>query len=281
MDLLDAAGYFDNDSVYDAYTGLYLHKAQFASFEGAAPDGSFARRRTVSLAPGVTPAPRDAVVVHGERWITGAFISDGFFDSPIRKTASAKAVTDSFQFLTPGQAALGGAPTKTAFGQGRYLKDTVNTPTNANYNGQYEISFGLSEVVSDELFLKDSVRLYHIRTVTTALEGFNIATADEVEDYARGEDPLATVVFSGAFDPITEQQAPGITTTGVLMYAYKVYNYQTQADPTNLAGDKVLFVAKSAVTPLAGSRVSINSEPYMVHGFQAYYDSWKLKVRRA
>ena len=281
MKLSNAAKFFDRDSVYDAYTGLLLYKAQYASFEGAAPDGSFSRRRTVSIAPEVTPAPRGVVRVQNELWINGNFIGDSFFDKTIRRTASAKAVTDMFQFLTPGQAALASTPTKTAYGQARYLKDTVNTQTNANYGGQYELAFSPSEEVSDEMFLKDSSKLYHVRVVTKELEGFYMATADEVEDYARGEDPLATVMFAGAFDPINETTVPGITTTGVLMYAYKVYNYETQADPTNVPGDRFLFVAKSAVTAVTGTTVTINGDPYRVHGVQGYFDSWKLKVRRA
>ena len=131
------------------------------------------------------------------------------------------------------------------------------------------------------MFLKDSSKLYHVRVVTKELEGFYMATADEVEDYARGEDPLATVTFAGAFDPINETAVPGITTTGILMYAYKVYNYETQADPTNVPGDRFLFVAKSAVTAVTGTTVTINGEPYRVHSTQSYFDSWKLKVRRA
>lgn len=281
MKLLAAAKYFDRDSVYDAYTGLLLFKGQFASYDGSQPDGSFSRRRTVSVAPPVAQPPRSVVQVHGEKWILGEFITDGFFDAPIRKTASAKQVTDLFTFVSPGQAALGASGSVSAYGQARYLKDTVNTPTTSDYSPQYEITFGLNETVPDEYFLRSSTDLYHIRTTYTALEGFTVATVDLIGVTDYGENKFVTVVFSGGIDPITELPAAGVTTTGILLYAYKLYYHATEADPRNAQGDKTLIVAKSAVTPVNGGPVSIDSEPYRIFGITSYHDSWNLRVRRA
>lgn len=285
MKLLAAAKYFDRDSVYDAYTGLLLFKGQFASYDGSQPDGSFSRRRTVSVAPNVVHPARSVVQVHGEKWIVGEFITDGFFDAPIRKTASAKQVTDLFTFLTPGQAALG-VTTATpalvsAYGQERYLKDTVNTPTTSDYSPQYEITFGPNEVVPDEYFLRSPNDLYHIRTTYRALEGFTVATADLIGATDYGENKYVTAVFGGGIDPITELPAAGTTTTGILLYAYKLYFHATEADPKNNQGDKTLIVAKSAVTPVNGAPVTIDSEAYRIFGITSYHDSWNLRVRRA
>lgn len=281
MKLANAALYFDRDSVYDGYTGTLLFKAQFASYDGSLPDGSFSRRRTVSVGPDVVHPARSVVTVHGERWIVGEFIRDGFFDAPIRKTASAKAVTDLFTFLTPGQAALGAVGTTTAYGQERYLKDTVNTPTTSDYSPQYEITFGPNEVVPDEYFLRSPNDLYHIRTTYRALEGFTVATADLIGATDYGENKYVTAVFGGGIDPITELPAAGTTTTGILLYAYKLYFHATEADPKNNQGDKTLIVAKSAVTPVNGGPVVIDSEPYRIFGITSYHDSWNLRVRRA
>lgn len=281
MKLRSAAKFFDRDSVYDAYTGSFLFKGQFASYDGASPDGSFARRRTVSVEPSVAQPPRDAVKVHNELWILGQFITDGFFDTPIRKTCSAKQVTDLFEFCTPGQAALGRPGESEAYGQARYLKDTVNTPTNANYSPQYEISFGNSEAVPDDYFLRTDKSLYHVRTLNTALEGFIVATADVIETTPHGENKFVTVSIAGEWDPIEETGGPGVLTTGILIYVYKLYEHATEADPLNRAGDKTLIVAKSAVTPLAGSEVSIDDEPYRILTVQSFHDSWNLRVRRA
>lgn len=281
MKLAQAALYFDRDSVYDAYTGALLFKGQFASYDGSLPDGSFSRRRTVSVGPDVVHPARSVVTVHGEKWIVGEFIRDGFFDKPIRKTASAKAVTNLFTFLTPGQAALGATGTTTAYGQERYLKDTVNTPTTSDYSPMYEITFGPNETVPDEYFLRSPKDLYHIRTTYTALEGFTVATADLIGSTDYGENKFVTAVFGGGMDPITELPAAGTTTTGILLYAYKLYYHATEADPKNAQGDKTLIVAKSAVTPANGGPVTIDSEPYRIFGITSYHDSWNLRVRRA
>ena len=80
MKLAAAAVYFDRDSVYDGYTGTLLFEAQFASYDGSQPDGSFSRRRTISAGPSIAHPARSVVTVHGEKWIVGEFITDGFFD---------------------------------------------------------------------------------------------------------------------------------------------------------------------------------------------------------
>lgn len=281
MKLANAAVYFDRDTVYDGYTGQLLFKAQFASYDGSQPDGSFSRRRTVSVGPGVAHPPRSAVEVHGEKWIVGEFVTDGFFDKPIRKTASAKIVTDLFEFVSPGNAALNLPGLVSAYGQERYLKDTVNTPTTSDYSPQYEITFGSNEVVPDEYFLRSPNDLYHVRTVYTALEGFKVATADLIGVTAYGENKFVTVVFSGGIDPITELSSAGVTTTGILLYAYKLYYHATEADPRNNQGDKTLIVSRNAVTPENGTSISIDGEPYRIFSINSYHDSWSLRVRRA
>lgn len=281
MKLSQAAKFFDRDSVYDGYTGDFLFKAQFSSFDSGQPDGSFARRRTISVAPSVIPPVRNAVTVHSERWLVSDFIVDGFFDKPIRKTASAKAVTDLFHLLTPGQAALNLSSDVQAYGQESYLKDTVNTGTNSDYNPQYEVSFGISETIPDEHFVRSDTKLYHVRTLYTALEGFHVATCDLIAGTHDNDNKFVTVVFSGAINPITELPAAGVTTTGILMFAYKLYQLATEGDPSNRPGDKTLIVAQSAVTPVNGTAILIDGAPYRIFSAQLYYDSWNLRVRKA
>ena len=281
MKFSKVATFFDRDSVYDAYTGAFLFKAQFASFDGSQPDGSFSRRRTVSVAPGVAQPPRDVVTVHGEKWIVGQYISDGFFDKPVRKTASAKQVTGKFDIVSPAEAALNLPTTRWAYGQAVYLKDTVNTPTNSDYSPQYEISFGPTERVPDEIFLRTDTDTYHVRTVYAALEGFTIATADQIGTTDFGDNRFVQVFFNGSIDPMTEMSMPGVATTGILLYAYKLYTHVTEADPMNRPGDKTLIVAKSAVTPISGTELNIGPDTYRIFSVQSYYDSWSLRIRRS
>jgi len=292
MRLHSAAKYFDKDVLTDGYTGAPLYKGQFASFMGAAPDGTTARRRTLSLAPGLVPPARH-VVTHGtEKWIIGQPNIDQFYGSEIRQTYMSKKVTDSFGLYTPGQAALNGTPTVTVHAFTEYLKDTVNSTSNSEYNPQYTVTVGINEAPVNGYFLKAADKVLHIRTTYEAPEGFWVLTVDEVAakqgaQWQAGDTTVAsgtvTATFpqTGTYDPITDTYpAAVITTTGILLDRYKLYDLKTQLDPLNHAGDMTLIVAQSAVTPLAGQTLTCPDE-WRIFSVTAYHDAWALHLRKA
>ena len=279
MKLKSAARYFDNDTVTDGYTGALLFKAQFSSYEGAAPDGSFQRRRVVSLAPGIAPASRRVVVVQGMHWIMGELVTDAFKDKPIRQTSAAKEATDLFTLLTPAQAALKSAGTS-IYGHKQYLKDTVNSVTDSNYDPQYEIFFGITENLKAGYFLKSAQQYLHIRSLLYANEGYWVAVSDELATNP-ATDAEVTATFAGVYDPVTETHAAGVTTTSIMLDMYKLYNFNTEADPRNQAGDMSLIVAKSAVTPKADQLITIAGVNWKNIKFTPYFDAWNMQLRRA
>ena len=282
MKLKNAARYFDHDTVTDGYSGAPLFKAQFSSFEGADPDGSWQRRRTVSVAPGITPASRRVVMVQGTRWLMGELVIDGFKDQPIRQNASAKEVTDLFTLLTPGQAALR-SPTGivSLYGHARHLKDTVNSTTDSAYDPQYEVTVAIVETIVAGNFLRSPRSFLHIRTVQLANEGYWVATADELARVPNVSEAEVTATFAGVYDPVTETHAAGVTTTGVMLDMYKLYSFNTEADPRNQAGDMSLIVAKSAVTPKADQLITIAGVNWKNIKFTPYFDAWNIQLRRA
>ena len=279
MKLKSAARYFDNDTVTDGYTGALLFKAQFSSFEQASPDGSFQRRRVVSLAPGIAPASRRVVVVQGTRWIMGELVTDAFKDKPIRQTSAAKEATDLFTLLTPAQAALKSAGTP-IYGHKQYLKDTVNSVTDSNYDPQYEVFFGITENLKAGYFLKSAQQYLHIRSLLYVNEGYWVAVSDELATNP-ATDAEVTAAFAGVYDPVTETHAAGVTTTGIMLDMYKLYNFNTEADPRNQAGDMSLIVAKSAVTPKADQLITIAGVNWKNIKFTPYFDAWNIQLRRA
>lgn len=273
MKLKNAAKYFDTDSVYDAYTGDLLFRAQFSTFEGALPDGSFHRRRTVSAAPEVVAAPRRVVTVQGTTWIMGELIAEGFKDKPIRKSSSAKEVTSLYDLLTPGQAALREpAGINQLYGHANYLKDTVNSLTDSAYDPQYEVTFALPEIIQAGNFLRSSKHFLHIRTVQFANEGYWIATADEIAAAPTQNSCEVAVSFLGTNNT---------TTTGILLDMYKLYNFNTQADPRNQAGDMTLIVAKASTTPIPGQLLEVAGEEWRNIKFTEYHDAWNIQIRRS
>lgn len=279
MKLKNAARYFDTDTVTDGYTGAVLFKAQFSSYEGAAPDGSFQRRRVVSVAPGILPAARRVVAVQGMRWIMGELVTDAFKDQPIRQTSAAKEATDLFNLLTPAQAALKSAGTS-IYGHKQHLKDTVNSITDSNYDPQYEVFFGITENLKAGYFLKSAKQYLHIRSLLYANEGYWVAVSDELATDP-ATDAEVTATFSGAYNPVTETHAAGVTTTGIMLDMYKLYNFNTEADPRNQAGDMSLIVAKSAVTPRADQLITIAGVTWKNIKFTSYFDAWNIQLRRA
>ena len=284
MKLRNAAKYFDRDRVYDAYTGDYLFKGQFSNYDGSKPDGSFERRRTVSVAPGIDPAPRRVIQIGDELWIMGELVMDTWTDRPIRQTCSAKMVTDDYMLLTPGQAALRQTTGTALYGHTKYLKDTVNSVTDSDYTPFYDVALAGTEPVRDGMFLRSADKLLHIRSAYKELEGFWNAASDEVATNYEGA-PVSpaevNVVFEGVRNPITEIPAAGVSTTGIVLDMYMLYAYQTQADSLNRQGDVSLVVAKSAVTPLAGQLATVNGEAWRVFRFTPYQDAWNLHLRRA
>lgn len=282
MDLFAAALYFDRDKVYDGYDDTYLFDAQFSSYDGSQLDGSFIRRRTISLGPKIEVPERRVVRVLGDRWVLGTPVEDGWMGKAIRKTASSKSVTDLFQILTPGQLLDNLPPEATAYAHTRPLKETVNTTTDSEYDMQYEVSFGVNEKAMLGRFLKSDRLLLHVRSTSLPAEGFLDAIGDDLKSEFNADGSpqgLQDVTFSGAYDPVLDDFAPGVTVKGIVMDMYKLYEYLEQANPINTRGDKTLLVSNTADVK-AGGTVSIKGVDYIVVTKQPYIDSWNLHIRK-
>lgn len=275
--LFDCASHFDDIAATDSYTGAALFKVQTSTFLGASPDGSTSQKRIVSAAPSLTIPTRRAITALAENYIIGLGILDGIYGRGIRKSYWAKLVTDSFTILTPGQAALGSAGT-TAYGHKAYLKDTVNSATDAEYDPFWEIFFAPSEAVSKGSFFRVGSTLYRARSAHLDEAGFTNAASDELDAGAG-----VTVTFSqtGAYDPVADAYASdSVVTTGIMLDRYKLYDQLTAADQPAAAGDRTLIVASSAVTPVVGRNVTVSGRSWQVLSSTLEQDAWGLHVRR-
>lgn len=275
--IFDVANHFDDIPATDGYSGAALFKVQTSTFLGASPDGSVSQKRIFSMAPGLTFPVRNVVVALGERYITGSTILDGIYGQAIRRSYWAKLVTDSFEILTPGQAALGSAGT-TAYGRRAYLKDLVNSPTDAEYDPFWEIFFSVSEPVAKGSFFRVGTTFYRARSIHLDEAGFTNAASDELDTGSRVS---ITFVDTGVYDAVTDSYTAGsLTTDGFLLDRYKLYDQLTVADQLTQAGDMTVIVATSAVTPIIGRNISIASRLWQVINKTAEQDAWTLHVRR-
>lgn len=288
MKLRSAAKYFDRDSVYDAYTGDYLFRAQFSSFDGSQPDGQFQKRRTMSMAPDIVLPSRRVITVQGQKWVVGEPVVEAFNNRAIRKSTSAKLVSDEFVLLTKGQAAGKSVNGLTKlYAHTKYLKDTVNVTTDGDYDPYYNVFMSQTEKPIDGWFLRSSEKLFFIRSIYKDIEGFFVAGCDEIAtlNYERtgwDRDAEVDAIFDGAYDPVTDSTSGSAgTANGIILDFYKVYQYATAADPKGVSGDRVLIIDKLVVTPKAGQGFTINSIKWRVFDVQSTGDAWTLHVRRA
>ena len=276
--LFDVANHFDDIAVTDGYTGASLFKAQFSTFNGASPDGSTSQRRVISMAPGLTLPLRGAITALEETSLVGLGTKDGIYGEAIRQSFWTKRITDTFEKLTPGEAALGTAGTS-LYGHKSYLKDTVNSVTNSEYDPFWEIYFTPYENVSKGDFLKVGALYYRVRSAHLGVSGFTVAASDELDAGARVS---VTFTGTGAYDPVSDTYATGTTTVyGLMLDRYKWYEQLTPADRQSLAGDMTLTVAISSITPVIGKDLTISSKPWKILNITAFSDAWELHIRRA
>jgi len=281
MKLKSAAKYFDDDSAFDGYSGALLFKGQFSGYDAASPDGSFQRRRIASVAPAVMPAPRRVIVVQGDRWVMGDFVTDAFKDQPIRKTAVAKKVTGLYTLLTPGQAATRSAGVRDIYGASSYLKDTVNTLSESDYDPQYQVAFGSVEVIPDGYFLRSPEQYFHIRSVQLLLAGLVNASCDQIIlETSAVKNCEVEVAIAGVIDPVTELTTGSSLVFGLMLDMYMLYTYQTQSVEINKPGDMSLILANTVVIR-AGQTLTIAGTPWRIVDFSPYHDAWNVHIRRA
>lgn len=292
MRLINASKFFDRDSVYDGYTGEYLFKGQFASFDSSAPDGSFQRRRTVSTAPGISFPSRRVVTVHNEKWLLGLPTTDGFFNKPIRQTASAKQVTELYSVLSPGEAADNVTQAvQQIYIFADYHKDTVDANSSSLYDPQYICSAAPSERLYSGQFLRTSQMMLHLRSVQDSTLGFTDMLADEVAYNTRqstqwpevwGRTALVELRLAGPIDPITEESSTETTGTGLIMDRTKLYGFGHESAPENLSGDMSLLLSKvSFPTVKVGSKVKVQNVDWLILSSVPYFDATLNHVRRS
>jgi hypothetical protein len=211
-----------------------------------------------------------------EHWLVGDGIADEWRGAAIRTSYWMKASSGLFSLVTPGQACLGTVVTA-QHGQRDYLKDTVNNLTDAQYDPFWMFHFSKNAVIAKGTIIRQGPGLYRVRTVHRSLEGFQTAQCDEADS------AVISCTFDGAgvYNPVLDTyDAASVVVPGVLFDFYKVYQFSTQADPSNVAGDRALLIAKSSVTPVIGQNLTVNAESWRVVAIASDQDAWSLHIRR-
>lgn len=300
MKLANAAKYFDRVSMADAYTGTAMpYKVQFSTFEETDPDGSVARRRTLSMAPGLTLPARRVASLLGEIWLLGEPSADAVFDKVIRQTVPMRRVTNLAQALTPGQ--MVAASTGPAiYGRLEQVKSTVDTATSSDYFPFFTLTLAGAEfknLNSDwaqvpGFFRIEDGTLFRCRTSYPAEDGMTVVEADLIDRYGLTQAQVTT----GAYDPVTDTFA-GTTSTfqTLVMPTHQLYRRKAEAEKFKPEDLTVLvrfadYPAPKVGTPLQIRIPEFNSaapapnapfSPVQIVGITLEADCWNLHVRRA
>ena len=300
MKLANAAKYFDRVSMADAYTGTAMpYKVQFSTFEETDPDGSVARRRTMSMAPGLTLPTRRVVSLLGEIWLLGEPSADAVFDRAIRQTVPMRRVTNLAQALTPGQ--MVAASTGLAiYGRLEQVKNTVDMATSSDYFPFFTLTLAgadFKNLNSDwaqvpGFFRIEDGTLFRCRTSYPAEDGMTVVEADLIDRYGLTQAQVTT----GAYDPVTDTFA-GTTSTfqTLVMPTHQLYRRKAEAEKFKPEDLTVLvrfadYPAPKVGTPLQIRIPDFNSaapapnapfSPVQIVGITLEADCWNLHVRRA
>lgn len=276
MNLGMLSAHFDRDPLYDAYTGDYLYKGQFATYDGSQLDGSFVRRRTVSLAPNLVLPARRVVKLFDENWVLSDPITDGFNGKPVRQTMSARKCHRLYKIANASEL-LNATATRELYGFERWLKSTQDA-TSSQYEPFYEFSFSKTEKDLYGKFITADGLIWHARSVAEVAEGFVVAEADLVAGGERFNE-VVTVERQGEKDPVTLQVGASTFHKGLFIERYQFYSRLDQAQPLNYAGDRTLIV--EAIPEFEKQvEVSVNSVKWTVLARESIQGGYALHVRR-
>lgn len=281
MNLHNVAKMYDTCPVYDAYSGVLLFKAQASTFLESSLEGSTASRRVISVAPEVVIPAHSCILALGDLMIVGGGNPDEWGGSIIRKAHWVKLVTDNFKLLTPGQAVLAAAGSD-VFGQRKFIREALNSPTEAEIDNYWEIFVSNSVMPAVGTFFKGPTTYYRVRATYEDVDGFRTCHCDELEEGR----VTVTITTTGVYNPVSDSYGTStINTHGIPLDYIKSYTKRTQSSAKGEQGDIALVVAASALTPVHGQHLTIAGAGASAGNWQIInhiqeQDSWNLHLRR-
>lgn len=276
MRFSDAASYFDQDQVYDAYTGELLFLCHTSAHDDHTSSGSTSRRRTMTTADNTVAPARRAVTLYGEAWIVGNSNPDYFQGEAVRRSYDLKKSSGLMAALTPAEACTAAAGT--AFHAHReYFHDMQDARTSADWDVMWNVYHAAGEPVAKGAFLRQGGVLYRVRNVRDSIEQYNIAEADQLD-----ADALQSAQFVSQERSLVTEQPIGapVTTTVIQTDIQKFYEFRTQAEGKVQPGDRVVFVAQAAHTPKVGAEFMMQGARWRTLAVVPELDAYALHVRR-
>lgn len=275
-EFVDVASYFDNETAYDAYSGVAAFQGQFNTFIETAVIGSTERRRTMSVRPGTALPLRRAISINGEKWLIGNGNTDSFFNTPVRTAYWLKYANQAGALVTPGGYFINASGTEVLVSL-EYEKDTTDSLTTSEYDTFWRAYLSATESAPRGTLIVMGPKLLRVRASHVELGGFLMAQCDELIDPG-----AVNMTVQGAgpsqYDPVTDSYVSGTKTIKAIVFdMYKLYRYDTKADTRMGQGDRAALVPESVAV---GSTVSINSQDFRVVSSAPELDAFALHLTR-
>lgn len=276
MDFADVASFFNNDPVYDAYTGGFLFYCHSKAHNDQTSAGATIRRRTMTTEPDAAMAPRHAVILLGDPWLVGTSTVDGFQGDAVRRTWGLKRSTGLMEVLTPAQACAGVAGTA-MHTQKEMYRDMANPHDSSEWDPMWNVYTASGEAVTRGAFIREGTTLFRVRNLYAGIDGLQVLEADEFDS-----DALQAAVFitAGTPDLVTDRQTTSSVTLQVVQGdSLKFYRYRTQVESDMQPGDRVVFVPAASTAAIPGAELTMLGARWRVLSSVIEADARVLRVR--
>lgn len=278
MEFEDAASFFDDDPVYDAYTGALLFYCHTTPHDDQTSSGATARRRTMTTSDTTVAPARGAVKVYEDYWLVSDSNPDSLMGTNVRRSYSLKKSTGGMTRLSPAEACTGAAGTE-FYAHKEYYRDNQNARTDADWDTMWNIFTAQAEPIAKGVFLRQGGVLYRARNVYPTVDGFLIAETDQLDDDAA---TTATFTTTGNLNLVTDElETVSIVASVLQTDTQKFYQFRTQAESAHQPGDRAVFVPQATLAPAVGSSFTMLGATWRVIAAVPERDVWVLHARRA
>ena len=285
MDLSVAASMFDDQPIYDKYTGALLFMGQPLTYDGSVRDSVASWRQSVSAETVVTP-DRGVVMLGRDTFIAGRIIQDFFQGDVIRENVILHPCDDSYQkghavnFLTDPIP----AEVVPFYGGVTWRKSSSDEKESPELHNICDVYFSGTETYPDpdDLILAGNDIMYRVRSIESREGGFMVAVCSEL---GVGAVVDATYSSKGAYDAATDSVLGGapVSLKAIIELAKTNFKFVVAATAKYEPGDRVVTLREIDVTsPKPEDAIVVGGVDYFV--VSAHLDEagscWELHCRR-
>ena len=279
MEISDAAAFFDDQPVLDAYSSVVLFDGQPDLFDATTQDSEAGWRRTLSAAAISIPA-RGCIKLGSEVFIAGRITKDYFDGAIIREHLLLHPADSLITSGTPDKF-LGVAGSVDFYAGVSWLKAKKDVERTSEASAIYDVFCSPTEGISPGMILLTPEARY-LRVFAADTRSGDLAV---LAAYDLGADALRSVSFvsAGTYDPVTDSSgaAAPILADAIVEFFQSNYQYNTNAATEFEISDRVVTVRQAVIVdPQPGDTLEDQSQTFRVLERQSDTDAcWALHVR--